>query len=295
MGGDRGPALPLIGVVVLTQGRRPAELQRALGSVLAQRDVRTDVVVVGNGCEPEGLPEGVRSLALPQNVGIPAGRNAGVGLVDGELLFFLDDDACVPDGNFLAEAARRFAADPTLGALQPRVDVAGGGTPPRRWTPRLRSGDPRRPSHAFSLWEGAVVARRAAFTAAGGWPDSFFYAHEGIELAWRIWDAGFRVWYAGDLVAEHPLTRTTRHHDFFRLNARNRVWLARRNLPWALALPYVLTWTVLQVLRSWRSPATLRPWLRGWAEGWRSPAGRRAPMGWSTIGRMARLGRLPVF
>jgi GT2 family glycosyltransferase len=293
--GDREAALPLIGVVVLTQGRRPAELHRALVSVLAQRGVRTDVVVVGNGWEPANLPGGVRSVALPQNVGIPAGRNAGVGLVDGDLLFFLDDDACLPDRDFLTSAARRFAADPTLGALQPRVDVAGGGIAPRRWTPRFRSGDPRRPSHAFSLWEGAVVARRTAFTLAGGWPDSFFYAHEGIELAWRIWDAGFRVWYAGDLVAEHPLTVTTRHRDFYRLNARNRIWLARRNLPWALGVPYVLTWTALQMLRSWRSPATLRPWLRGWAEGWRSPAGRRAPMGWRTIGRMARFGRLPVF
>ena len=140
-----------------------------------------------------------------------------------------------------------------------------------------------------------MVARRPAFTAAGGWPDSFFYAHEGIELAWRIWDAGFRVWYAGDLVAEHPLTLTTRHRDFFRLNARNRVWLARRNLPWALAIPYILAWTAVQVLRSWRSPATLRPWLSGWIEGWRSCAGPRQPMRWRTIATMTRHGRLPVF
>ena len=111
-----------------------------------------------------------------------------------------------------------------------------------------------------------MVARRAAFTAAGGWPAPFFYAHEGIELAWRIWDAGYRVWYAADLAAEHPLTVTTRHREFFRLNARNRVWLARRNLPWSLGVPYVLTWTAVQFLRSWRTPATLRPWLRGWAD-----------------------------
>ena len=44
-----------VGVVVLTQGRRPAELARALASVQEQRDVRADVVVVGNGWTPSGL------------------------------------------------------------------------------------------------------------------------------------------------------------------------------------------------------------------------------------------------
>ena len=285
---------PQVGVVVLTQGRRPAELTAALDSVLAQRGVTIDVVVVGNGWTPTGLPAGVRSHALPTNEGIPAGRNAGVPLVAGELLLFLDDDAALPDPQFLADAHRRFADDPHLGLVQPRVDARGGGPAPRRWTPRMRVGDPRRSSAAFSVWEGAVVVRRAAFESAGGWPAPFFYAHEGIELAWRIWDAGYAVRYAGDLAAEHPVTATTRHADFFRLNARNRVWLARRNLPWSVGVPYVASWTALQVLRSSRRPSTLRPWFGGWWEGWRAPAGPRRPLRWQTIFRMARHGRIPV-
>jgi GT2 family glycosyltransferase len=286
--------LPVVGVVVLTQGRRPAELDRALSSVLAQRDVRTDVVVVGNGWQPAGLPDGVRGMALPDNIGIPAGRNAGVPHVTGDLILFLDDDAALPDRGLLSEATRRFEADARLGLVQPRVDAADGGAPPRRWTPRMRVGDRRRPSAAFSVWEGAVVIRRAAFDAAGGWPARFFYAHEGVELAWRVWDAGYTVRYAGDLAAEHPVIAPTRHADFYRLNARNRVWLARRNLPWAVGLPYVASWTALQVLRSARRPATLRPWFRGWWEGWRTTPGARRPLKWNTIARMSRYGRIPV-
>jgi len=286
--------VPGIGVVVLTQGRRPTELAGALRSVLTQRGVALDVVTVGNGWAPTDLPTGVRGLALTENVGIPAGRNAGVPQVRGDLLFFLDDDATVPDPDFLAEAARRFAADPGLGLLQPRVDVAGGGTAPQRWTPRVRAGDPRRSSTAFSVWEGAVVARRAAFEAADGWPGPFFYAHEGIELAWRTWDAGWSVRYAGDLAACHPLTQVTRHADFYRLNARNRVWLARRNLPWLLGVPYVASWSALQVIRSRGDMSVLRPWFAGWWEGWRSDAGGRRPLRWRTIALMARHGRPPI-
>jgi GT2 family glycosyltransferase len=288
------PDEPLVGVVVLTQGRRPEDLERALASVIAQRGVRTDVVVVGNGWRPEGLPAGVRALALPVNVGIPAGRNAGVPHVDGDLLLFLDDDARLPDSTFLAEAVRRFATDPRLGLLQPRVDGPDGVAGPRRWTPRMRVGDRTRGSAAFSVWEGAVVIRRAIFQQAGGWPAPFFYAHEGIELAWRVWDAGATVRYAGDLAAEHPLIAPTRHRDFYRLNARNRVWLAKRNLPWSIGIPYVLSWTSVQVLRSVRTPATLAPWLRGWWEGWRTDAGPRRPMSWNTIVRMSWRGRPPV-
>ena len=285
---------PLVGVVVLTQGRRPAELARAVRSVLAQEGVRTDVVVVGNGWPPAELPDGVRALALRENIGIPAGRNAGVPHVDGDLLLFLDDDAALPDPGFLAEAARRFAADPRLGLLQPRVDATDSSPPPRRWTPRMRVGDRFRSSPVFSVWEGAVVTRRVVFDRAGGWPALFFYAHEGIELAWRVWDTDSTVHYAGDLAATHPVTETTRHADFYRLNARNRVWLARRNLPWVLGVPYVLTWTALQVVRSVRTPVTLLPWSRGWVEGWRTPAGLRRPLRWNTIVRMTRQGRPPV-
>ncbi len=95
-GCDEPTDRPRYGVVVLTMGSRPADLDRGLRSLLAQRDVDLDVVVVGNGWQPTGLPDGVKAHGLPENLGIPAGRNAGVPLVSGDLLFFLDDDASLP-------------------------------------------------------------------------------------------------------------------------------------------------------------------------------------------------------
>jgi GT2 family glycosyltransferase len=139
-----------------------------------------------------------------------------------------------------------------------------------------------------------VAIRRTAFEATTGWPAPFFYAHEGIELAWRVWDQGSVVWYAGDLVAHHPAIDPTRHADFYRLNARNRVWLARRNLPLVLEPLYVGTWTVVQLLRSRGDRAALKAWFGGFAEGWRSDPGGRRPMRWRTVWRMTRLGRPPV-
>jgi GT2 family glycosyltransferase len=281
------------GVVVLTMGKRPAELRAAVESVLSQRDVEVDIVVVGNGWVPTGLPAQVKTLALPENLGIPAGRNAGVPEVDGELIFFLDDDACLADDGFLADLARRFAADPSLGLIQPRVVDPTGAVAPGRWVPRLRPGNHATPGPATALWEGAVAMRRDLFDSIGGWPDPFFYAHEGIELVWRVWDAGYTAWYAGDVSVHHPVIDPARHEVYYRLNARNRVWLARRNLPVVLEPVYVGTWVGITVLRM-RDKDALRAWFGGLREGMRENPGGRKPMKWRTVWEMTKAGRPPV-
>lgn len=283
----------MIGVVVLTMGTRPEDLRLALESVLAQEGVEVDVVCVGNGWEPVGLPPGVRGLALASNVGIPAGRNAGVPAVQGDLLFFLDDDARLASPTLLRDLAAGFETDPRLGLVQPRVEDPTGLPAPGRWVPRLRAGDHAKPGPATSLWEGAVMIRRAVFEATGGWPGPFFYAHEGIELCWRTWDTGHIAWYAGDLAVHHPVIDPRRHAEFFHLNARNRVWLARRNLPVPLRVIYPLTWAVLTVVRV-RDRAALRAWFGGFADGWRSDPGERRVMRWSTVWKLTRAGRPPV-
>ncbi|MFI7588593.1 glycosyltransferase family 2 protein [Spongisporangium articulatum] len=287
------PQVARFGVVVLTQGKRPDDLHRALESLLAQRGVEIDAVVVGNGWEPTGLPPGVRGLGLPENLGIPAGRNAGVPHVRGELLFFLDDDASLPTPDTLARLAAKFAADSSLGLIQPRVEAADGTPAPRRWTPRLRVGDPARSSDVVAVWEGGVAMRRSVFDATDGWPGEFWYAHEGIELAWRVWDAGYRVFYDGDIVVNHPVIAPTRHGEYYRLSARNRVWLARRNLPFPVGVLYVSVWALITAVRL-RKRADAREVAKGYWEGVRDEAGGRRRISWRTVWRMTRAGRPPV-
>lgn len=286
-------SVPRFAVVVLTMGKRPDDLERGLGSLMGQEGVETDIVVVGNAWDPTGLPDGVKALHLPENLGIPAGRNAGVPMVEGDLLFFLDDDASLPDPHFLSDVAARFAADPGVGLIQPRVVDPTGLAAPRRWVPRLRVGNPYESGPATALWEGAVAMRRELFDAVGGWPDEFFYAHEGIDLVWRVWDEGYTPWYAADLVANHPVIDPARHDVYYRLNARNRVWLARRNLPVVLEPVYVGTWVGMTLLRV-RDRDALRAWFDGLREGIDTrPAGRRR-MKWRTVWAMTKAGRPPV-
>ena len=286
------------GVVVLTQGNRLDELNRGFESLLAQKGVELDVVCVGNGWEPEGIPRSVKKLGLPENLGIPAGRNAGVPHVKGEFLFFLDDDAWLPDDTTLVQMAQLMRTKPQIGLVQPRVEEPGGPVAPKRWIPRLRKGEAARSSNVFSVWEGAVCLQRKAYEESGGWPAPFWYAHEGIELAWRVWDAGYTVWYMGELAVAHPVIDPRRHDEYFYMNARNRVWLARRNLPWPFNWAYVGSWTLIQCMKWANRPEHLRVWFKGWREGWQlEPWGDEEvhkKLSNRGVLRMSRHGRPPV-
>jgi GT2 family glycosyltransferase len=254
---DDAPVKASYGCIVLTQGDRGAELWRALASVRDQEDVHVDVVVVFNGAGQVDLPDPVHHVELVDNVGAPGGRNAGVASVGGELLLFLDDDAWLTP-QALRRIAELFAADPRLGMVQPRVTDPDGGPAPRRWVPRVRVGDPRRSSDVCAVWEGAVIMRRTAYEASGGWPDTFFLGHEGIELTWRVWDSGFRVHYRGDVEVHHPVVELSRHPHYRRTYGRNRVWIARRNLPVPLAVVYCATWLAIDLARSHTAAAPAR-------------------------------------
>ncbi|MFG3438311.1 glycosyltransferase family 2 protein [Nonomuraea sp. NPDC047897] len=284
---------PTVGAVVLTMNDRPREFPAAMASLLSQDGIDLDVVVVGNGCIPDQVPDGVRTVELPENVGIPEGRNIGAANVKGDLVFFFDNDAVLPAPDVLFRLAAEFTRNSRRAWCQPRITDPTTGRTLRRWVPRLRVTHPERNGTVTVMAEGVVMIRRDAFEAAGRWPGHFFLFHEGIDLAWRLWDRGYIGHYAPDVIVHHPATNPARHADFYRLNARNRVWLALRNLP-APLVPLNLAAWALTTLWRFRNRAALRASLAGFAEGLRGGYGARTPMRWSTVTRLARAGRPPI-
>jgi GT2 family glycosyltransferase len=284
---------PTLSCVILTMGDRPAEVNRAIDSVLAQRGPAVELVVVGNGTDVTGLPAAVRTVRLPENRGVTGGRNAGVQACTGDVVLFLDDDGWYPDSDLAAHVAAKFV-DPALAVLSMRVADPDGG-PGARWhVPRLRAGDPERSSVVTTFLGGASAIRRSAYLEAGGYPDTFFYGHEETDLAWRLLDRGYRLEYDGTARMYHHTMPNARYDTFRRRDGRNRVLLARRNLPWPLAVAYLGDWMALTVARERGRPANLRPWFAGFAEGWRADPGTRHPISLRTAWRMTKAGRPPV-
>jgi hypothetical protein len=235
----------------------------------------------------------VRTLRLPENVGLVAGRDLGWRELKTDLVLFLDDDAWLLSGDVLARFRAAFAADPRLGIVSPRIVDPASGVTARRHVPRLRAADPARSSEVTTFLGGASVIRRQVLEQCGGLPGAFWYAHEETDLAWRALDAGWRIRYDADALAGHPATTPARHPAYLRFNARNRVWLARRHLPLPLGVAYVGTFVVRQAPRL-RTGVRRRAALRGYRDGLRDRAPRRRLRA-RTLWRMTRLGRPPVW
>jgi GT2 family glycosyltransferase len=283
-----------ISIVILTMGNRPAELSRAIESTAPLRASGAELVIVGNGGDPGPVPAGVTTISLAENAGVAGGRNAGIRACSGHVVLFLDDDAWYPDAAALGKhVADRFAAEPMLAVLSFRVTDPEGG-PGGRWhVPRLRASDPERSSVVTTFAGGVCAIRRSAYLEAGGQPDAFFFGHEETDLSWRLMDLGYRLEYDASVTVCHPAVHNARHESWYRLEARNRVWLARRNLPWPLAVVYLADWVMITVLRE-RSRGALRAWFAGFGDGWRLDPGRRHPISARTAWQMAKAGRPPV-
>ncbi|MEU7161352.1 glycosyltransferase family 2 protein [Streptomyces chrestomyceticus] len=287
---------PRIGVAVLTMGNRPAELRALLDSVAKQDTAAQRVVVVANGSPLPELPEWATGVELDENLGVSGGRNVALRTLrefgDVDVLIDLDDDGLLIAADVFARIAELHAADERLGIVSFRIADETGHTQ-RRHVPRLRAGDPLRGGEVTTFLGGGHSLSMRMLEEVGGWPEAFFFAHEETDLAWRALDAGWRIVYEPQLVLQHPRTSPTRHAVFFRMVARNRVWLAKRHLPALLVPVYLGVWTGLTLART-RSLGGLRAWFGGFAEGVRTPCGPRKPMRWRTVWRMTRLGRPPV-
>jgi GT2 family glycosyltransferase len=226
-------------VVIATHGRR-ATLLPTLERLRALPD-RPAVIVVDNGSADgtaaavrRGAPE-TRVIALPGNLGVAA-RNVGMQAAATPLVAFCDDDSWWSAGA-LARAARHFAEHPRLGLLAGRILVG----PEERLDPiceRMARG-PRLPGAPGPAVAGflacAVVFRRRALLATGGFEERFGIGGEEALLTMDLLAAGWTASYADDVVAHHhphPGPRRGRR----RAIVRNDLWTAWLRRPLRVAV-----------------------------------------------------------
>jgi GT2 family glycosyltransferase len=117
--------------------------------------------------------------------------------------------------------------------------------------------------------------------------------HEGVDLGWRVLDAGYTIRYAGDIVVLHPSPTGRAHGYSYYFGARNRVWLARRYLPLPLGILYVISFALRTVPRL-KSRRAVQEAARGYRDGLRGPGPGRSRLRAQTLLRMTRIGRPPI-
>jgi GT2 family glycosyltransferase len=273
--------------VILTRGDRAGALAAAIGSIGSHE--AGSVLVVSNGGGAVPVDPGTEAVELPENVGIPGGRSIGVEHTKAAVVCFLDDDAGLRTFD-AADLLARFEAEPDLAVVCFRL-VDEGGRTSRRHVPRAGRRGVEVGGDVATFLGGACAVRRSAYDDVGGYWADLWYGHEELDLAWRLIDGGYRVSYDPRFVVFHPRTEIGRHASGWRLTGRNRVWIARRDLPWTVAIAHVSSWLVLGLARAPRG--CRRAYLAGWWSGWSGSVPRRA-IRWRTVLALARLGRPPV-
>ena len=288
--------------VILTMGDRSDQIKEAIDSINSKSVSSVmpnpksgawtscpEIAVVLNGAGALSMPEGVVCIHTEENIGVPAGRNIGASRVTGDILFFLDDDAAVGSKGLQDSVLKRFGSEPDLAVVSFRIVDPLSGSTMRHHIPRVGKRSLMDSGDVTSFLGGACAIRAEAFHSVGGFPDFFFYGLEETDLAWRLIDAGWRVSYDADLIVHHAQSCKRGCRFSTQLAVRNRVLVARRRIPAVLALFYVAVWSAITVFRARR----LGFLLKGIKEGL-GICVERKPMQWSTVWKLAKLGRPPI-
>ena len=313
---------------IVVNYRRP-EMTRAcleaLRDALSRLDAASEVVVVDNG-SADGSPAAIREampdatlLELPENRGFPTAASEAVRHSSGEWVLLVNNDVIfepdavselltvgesAPDIGSVA-AQMRFAGE--LGVINSAgigVDRLGIAFDRLLGAPVSASED--QPVEVFGACGGAALHRRQMLDDVGGMDETYFFALEDADLAWRARMRGWRCMYAPGAVVHHRHGATTAHGSdakYFHVGI-NRIRTLAKNADTRtlrryglMMIAYDVAYVAYVALHD-RTLAPLRGRLRGlreWRRYRRASAPRREVALHSPQGLRAALARRAVW
>ena len=217
---------------IVVNYRRP-ELTRtclvALREALDRVDAATEIVVVDNGSGDGSLdviaaavPEATL-VPLPENVGFPSGASEGIRHSSGDWVALINNDVVV-DPDALAVMLRVGSTAPDIGSVAAQMRFADSGVlnsagigvdrlgvAHDRLLGQPAEASEGHPVEVFGACGGAALHRRRMLDEVGGMDETYFFALDDVDLAWRARMAGWRCIYAPSAVVHHHHGATTAH------------------------------------------------------------------------------------
>ncbi|WP_206537071.1 glycosyltransferase family 2 protein [Haloferax mucosum] len=263
-------ANPRVSYVVATYNR-PDDLSDAIDSILEQEYDPLEIVVISNSTDETGTlfadggrfdRECIHYHEFPGRMGVPEARNVGFEHASGDILVTIDDDAVLEDPGATDEIVAQFRAHSDVGilAFQSRNYYTDEVIPKEIPDPPNVGMDGTDEFRAAYFIGVGNAIRRSALVSAGGYPASFVYGFEEMDLSFRVLDAGYDILYTPAIVVSHkqsPAGRRPDRETQERL-AGNRIKLAFRNLPWRYVVFTTLIWSVYAVVLTRRPGSLLR-------------------------------------
>lgn len=220
---------PMVTVVIPVRNGEET-LGACLGALRASRYPRREILVVDDGSS-DRTPEIARELAdrvvrLEVTRGPASARNAGAREARGEIILFTDADV-IAEHDTIDKIVESFRRRPDLAAtfgLYRKTTVYSNFFSVfknliHHYTHLNSSED------AWTFWSGCGAIRKDVFDRLGGFDERYRRASvEDIELGYRLWQGGYRVFLDKDLGVTHQK----------RYNFRELVYsdMFNRAVPW---------------------------------------------------------------
>jgi N-acetylglucosaminyl-diphospho-decaprenol L-rhamnosyltransferase len=242
-------------VIVVTYNSK-AHFPRQRAALEAQTYRDFALVVWDNGSRADqrpaaaDFPDGAIVIQSEDNIGFAAGNNRAAELIEADFIVLLNPDA-FPEPDWLEKLVSAAEARPKTGSVgstqimcdEPtRYDGLGdcyhaAGVPWRGafgWLVTEISPSTR----TFSACAAAALYRSEAWTAAGGFDESYFASCEDVDLGFRLRLLGWDVQQAEEAIVHHIGGASSGKKSGFAIyyGTRNRLWTFVKCMPLPLII-----------------------------------------------------------
>jgi GT2 family glycosyltransferase len=237
-----------ISLILVTMNRKDT-LENCLKSIYKQTFPDMEIIVVDNA-SCDGTGEMVRSLFpdvryfyLSKNLGATGGRNYGVRMSAGQFCVFVDDDAVFLDDHALKRVVSYFRSDNRLGCIAFRIVQPSDGCEEYKSIPRLDKKIINEDYECSYFCGAGFACRRNLFLELGMFWEPLFFIVEELDFSYRLMNQGYKILRSSAISIIHyetPQARVKGKGIYY--GARNRCWVAVRNLPWKYVVWHTLLW-----------------------------------------------------
>jgi len=242
---------PLVSIIIINMNGK-SYLEICLPSLIEETYTNKEVIIVDNGSvdgSVEFIKENYPKIVVIENkynTGFAEANNQGYKKAHGKYLFLLNNDTKIPKILF-KPLVDFMEADSRVGATQPRVlrqddpeklDSVGSFFTKTGFLYHFGFGHKdtkklRRVIPLFSAKGCALMLRKSLIDKIGLFDNDYFAYFEETDLCWRIWLAGFKIFYIPDSYILHKGWGTTRRMNFSFINFhsyKNRMFSLIKNL-----------------------------------------------------------------
>lgn len=198
-------------VIVVTYNSEEC-IQECLESVLAQKGVSLEIIVVDNKSTDDTIAKieekNCRVIENKENIGFGRGCNLGFSKSTGRYIYFLNPDACLVGKNSLAEMCRIMDENLQWGLAGTKVLSMDGQheSPPAKTYPGANAVSrdfSKLPGDIAWIMGASMITRRDVYQKLQGFdPDYFLYSEE-TDLCLRARELGFDIGYIDGIEVSH--------------------------------------------------------------------------------------------